>query len=380
MTNDQPDRRGPNDDVLKRQAAAMEAAGLDAMVAVSPENFAYVAGIVVPSQPWLRWRHAAIVTCLDGRAAALCVDMEETTVRAGLPGIEVRVWAEFEDDAMPILAGLLRDLGLGSARVGIETDYLPARDMEALRGLLPSARWEEAQRLFNRLRMIKTPREVDLIRRVSRATDRAIQAAFSSVRAGDTEIDLAGAATTAIYREGAEQFKLLVVASGERSQYPNVGPTGRVLRAGDLVRLEVFGMLSGFHAGVCRTAVVGGATEEAGRIWDNLAECRRIVFDSIGPGASSAEVYSRFLARFGLLGYEPISFVGHGIGFHLHEEPYLGRYGDWRLEPGMVLGVEPLLYLPGRFGLQLKDMVLVSERGCELLSDASDADRLSVIP
>ena len=87
-------------------------------------------------------------------------------------------------------------------------------------------------------------------------------------------------------------------------------------------------------------------------------------------------VYRRFLEKFDELGLEPISFVGHGIGVFLHEEPYLGRYGEEVLEEGMVVAIEPLVYIPGRMGLQNKDMLLVTRDGCELLSDATDTDKL----
>jgi Xaa-Pro aminopeptidase len=369
-----------NRDIVARQVAAMGEAGLDAVIAMSPENFAWVTGFVVPSQPVLRWRHAGVVTTREGATALLAVDMEATTVRSRAPDQDVRVWAEFEDDAMPVLAGLLGDLGLAGARIGLETDYVPARDVDRLRALLPGARWVPAEGWLGRLRMIKTPRELALLRRLSRLTDEALRTALSSVRAGSTEMDLAGALTAAIYRLGADGFRFLICASGERSQYPNVGPTDRTLRPGDLVRLEVFGMLAGYHAGVCRTAVVGDAPAEAERIWANLVACRDIVLDAIRPGASAAEVYRRFLVKFGELGLAPISFVGHGIGQFLHEAPYLGKHGDATLAAGMVLGVEPLAYIPGRFGLQNKDMVAVTEHGCELLSDVVNTDRLFPIP
>jgi hypothetical protein len=158
MTSNQ----GLNKDVVEKQVAAMAQDDLDAVVAVSPENVAYVIGFLVPSQPSLRWRHAAAVTTRDGRTAVLCVDMEETTIKSRLPDEDVRVWAEFEDNAMPVLVDLLRDLGLASARIGMETDYLPARDMDTLRSLLPDVHWERSQDLFARLRMHKTKREEEV--------------------------------------------------------------------------------------------------------------------------------------------------------------------------------------------------------------------------
>ena len=101
---------------------------------------------------------------------------------------------------------------------------------------------------------------------------------------------------------------------------------------------------------------------------------------TIRPGASCRAIYDAFLAKLGEMKLPPISFVGHGIGLHLHEDPYLGKYSDTPLEAGMVLGIEPLIYETGfGFGMQNKDMVLVTSDGCELLSDYLDTDKLLVV-
>jgi Xaa-Pro aminopeptidase len=106
----------------------------------------------------------------------------------------------------------------------------------------------------------------------------------------------------------------------------------------------------------------------------------------VRPGASCLEIYDAFIAHLAKLKLPPISFVGHGIGLHLHEDPYIGKTpeigktGDAQLEAGMVLGVEPLCYQTGHgFGMQNKDMVRVTETGCELLSDYANTDRLLVV-
>lgn len=368
-----------NQDIIDKCAAALEEEDLDAIIAMTPENFAYVTGFIVPSQPVLRWRHAAAVITRDGRRALFTVDMEASTVKDLEPEEDVRVWEEFEEDAMPVLADLLGDLGLGSARIGLETDYLPIRDMERLGKLVPDARWEPCHPIFNRLRMIKTPRELELMRKLARITDRSIKEALESVRAGDTEMDLAGAVTTNLFRHGAQNFKWLILASGERSQFPNVGPTLRKLQRGDIVRLEVFGALDGYHTGICRTAVVQQAPAEVTEIWSNIAACRDLIFDTVRDGASGTAIYRKVMARFEELGWQPMSFVGHGIGLFVHEEPYIGRYGDARIESGMVLGTEPVLLLPGRYGFQVKDIVSVGPDGCEVLSDVTNTDELLVI-
>ena len=172
----------------------------------------------------------------------------------------------------------------------------------------------------------------------------------------------------------------MIVATGERSVFPNVGPTERVLKRGDVCRVEIFPMIGGYHAGVCRTAAIGAAPPHAERIWANLTACKHLLLDVIKPGASSRKIYDLYLGKLAELGLPPISFIGHGIGLHLHEDPYLGPTEDQPLQAGMVLGVEPLIYETGfGFGMQNKDMVLVTENGCELLSDYLDTDALLVV-
>jgi Xaa-Pro aminopeptidase len=370
------------EDVIAREVSAMRAAGLDALVSISPENFAYVTGFLSPTQPLMRWRHAMALVTADGATALVAVDMEANTIRARVPaGTEIAVWREFKLDAMPVLADLLRKHGLAEARVGIELDYLPAGDFATLRELLPGADFKAAQNLLARLRQIKTPAEIEILHRLSRIADQAITEAYQSVRAGATEMDLAAALTRGVYAQGAEYFKLMIVATGERSVFPNVGPTERVLKHGDVCRVEIFPMIGGYHAGVCRTAAVGAPPPEAERIWANLTACKYLLLAAIKPGASSRAIYALYLAKLGELGLPPISFIGHGIGLHLHEDPYLGPTDDQALEAGMVLGIEPLVYETGfGFGMQNKDMVLVTDSGCELLSDHTDTDRLIIVP
>jgi Xaa-Pro aminopeptidase len=373
-------------EILGRVSAAMKTAGLDAIVTSSPENFAYLNGYVVPSQPLIRHRHAFTVLTADGSASLLVVDMEKTTVATRSPGADMRVWAEFEGDAMGQLATLLSERGLASAAIGIEMDQLPAGDLAALVRLLPGARFVAAEALLARVRQIKTTAEIALLRRLSRIADQAIGDALNAVALGSTEMDIAAALTRGVYALGAESFKLMIVATGERSQLPNVGPSERALQRGDVCRVEIFSVISGYQAGVCRTAVVQQAPPHAERIWQHLVECKYLMMELIRPGASAREVYRRFIDKLRLLDLPPISFVGHGIGLHLHEEPYLGTHpvigseADVPLEAGMVLGIEPLCYRTGHgFGMQNKDMFLVTADGCELLSDVTDTDRLIVV-
>ena len=366
--------------VVVRLRTALDEQGWDGLVLSSPENFAYLAGFVVPSHPLMRWRHAAVVLPSGGDPAVMCVGVEEGMVRQGTEASELAVWDEFDDDPMVCLAGLLGRLGLEEARLGVELGYLPAADFARLQAAAPGVEWVPADRWLGMQRQVKTPDELELLARLSKIADASIGSALRSVSVGDTEMDIAAALTDGIYRGGAEDFELMIVATGPRSQLANVGPTRRVLRDGDVCRVEIFAVAEGYHAGVCRTAAVGTPPPAAVEIWAKLVECRDVLLDAIGPGVSSRWVWDRFEELFAPLGLPLFSFVGHGIGLSLHEDPYLSARHDQILEEGMVFGVEPLAYDTGHgFGLQLKDMVAVTAQGAQLLSDVTDNRQLITI-
>ncbi len=374
-------------EIIARQAAAIRAHGLDALISCSPENFAYATGFVVPSQPLIRHRHAMAIVTADGDVSLFGVDMEASTIARQAPGVPATIWKEFSDDPMRILATRLTVLGLAGSRIGIELDYLPAGDFARLTWLLPNASFEAGEGILARLRQIKTPDEIALLRRLSRIADQAITDALAAVRTGDSELDIAGHLTRNVYSLGAEHFKLLIIATGDRSRLPNVGPSERRLEPRDVCRVEIFSVIGGYQAGVCRTAVVEEAPPMADEIWAHLVEAKYQIMTMVKPGASCLAIYDAFIAHLAKKSLPPISFVGHGIGLHLHEGPYLGRTPilgkpgeDAVLEEGMVLGFEPLCYETGYgFGMQNKDMLLVTADGSELLSDYADTDRLLVV-
>ncbi|WP_332719870.1 M24 family metallopeptidase [Pelagibacterium mangrovi] len=370
--------------IADKLIAVMKREGLDAIATSSPENFAYLTGFVVPTQPLIRHRHAMAILTVDGSESLFGVDMEATTIAGKAPDTPLTVWREFHDDPMAVLAEALAGAGLGKARIGLEMDYLPAGDFQRLAANVPDARFSAVEGHLSRARQIKAPEEVELIHRLSRIADQAIADSLAGVRAGDTELDIAAILTRRIYELGAQNFKLLIVATGERSQLPNVGPTDRVLEKGDVCRVEIFSVIDGYQAGVCRTAYVQEPPPMAEDIWKLMVDCKYAILNQIRPGASCLAIYNDFIARLGRMNLPPISFVGHGIGLHLHEDPYLGATPilgkpgqDALVEENMVLGFEPLCYRTGYgFGVQNKDVLHVTADGSKLLSDYTDSDTL----
>ena len=144
-------------EIISRLKQRVIAEGLDAIVAMSPENVTYVSGFVVPSQSLMRWRHAACIVTADGRISMVAIDMEATTVKAHAGIDDLRIYREFSDDPMDKLAEALKDLKLDHGKVAIEMEFLPAKDFAKLQKQLPSVHWIAADAIFNKARQIKTP-------------------------------------------------------------------------------------------------------------------------------------------------------------------------------------------------------------------------------
>lgn len=357
-------------DDLERHRKAAREAGLDALIAASPENVAYTVGYVVPSQvlPVRKREFFAVVTSAGG-AAFLVVNVEHSEAKARARIENIRPYNEFTENAPQVLASLLRELGVADGRLGIEVDFLPARTMDTLRRELPRAQFMEAERIFDRLRTTKSGAEIERLRRCGRIVDEVHREVYARARAGMTELELASLFVDGALRRGADYLNKIVVGSGPRSAFANCPPTSRALQKGDVLRIDAFANVDGYMSDIARTSVVGRASTEQKQLWQTLVDAQNLLLDLIKPGASTAAIWRSFLAFFEGRGLEPgINFVGHGLGLTLHEEPYISRYHDNVLEENMVLAIEPVLFTE-EMGFHLEDEVVVTADGCDLISD-----------
>jgi len=367
-------------DTADRLAARLDSLGADAMVLLSPQSYTYATGFRVPSHPLMRWRHAAAIVGRAGLLGVLSVDMEQTTVELALPGVPVYVWKEFREDSMAVLASAITELVGAGARIGIERDFVPIDAMERLAAHLPAATFVACEVEVERARASKTPSELSRIRRLVSSVDDALADALATARPGETEFEVGQRIISSLYSTGISEHRILIVASGERSWLPNVGPSDRVLQPGDVVRVEVFGVEGGYQAGVARTGVLGEPAADLLRDWEILSGARNSVLAELRPGADAKHLYATYLDALGPLREHAIVFFAHGMGLDLHEIPYISAQSSDALEPGAILGIEPYAMIRGKYGLQVKEIVAVTESGNEVLSNRIHGDELVIIP
>jgi len=368
---------GIADEIVGKLARAMERRRIDALVATSPENVAWASGAAPPSQKTVRSRLAAAIVPRSGESELVAVALEGPVVRTQSRLDAVRLYEEFVEDPVLVLADSLRSRELDEGVLGLEETHLSHADYAKLAAALPNARLARADELFEELRMVKTPSEIEAIRDIGGAAERIAGEVCERFGAGSTEREIANFVAERYAEAGGDGLTMLVVGSGPRSAAVNAPPTGRVLERGDILRLDVIGTKGHYYSDVARTAVVGEPSAEQRRVYDHLLGVHERCLAALRPGVLTSDVYAIYREAMDEAGLPPYHFVGHGLGVTLHEDPFVNALASIPLEEGMVLCIEPLTLLEGRFGMQIEDEVLITASGYEPFSSCGDLLRMA---
>ncbi|HZZ45947.1 MAG TPA: Xaa-Pro peptidase family protein [Pseudonocardia sp.] len=316
------------------------------------------------------------LTCLVLAAAghrappALVVPKLEAPGLADLPleklGIEVVTWTDGDD---PYL--LVSDLAGVPARVAV-ADSMPAVHVLGLRESLPGVAQTLAGPVMAELRMRKDAAEVEQLRMAAAAIDRVHARMEEFLRVGRTEAQAASDITEAIVAEGHTEAAFVVVGSGPNGASPHHDVSERVIERGDVVVIDIGGpLVSGYNSDSTRTYLVGGdAASQVRDTYAVLQEAQEAACRAVAPGVSAESVdrAARQIIAAAGFGDQFIHRTGHGIGLDVHEEPYIVEGSDLELRPGMAFSIEPGIYLEGRWGARIEDIVVVTEDGAERLN------------
>lgn len=357
-----------DDHILERQKEAMGRFGLDALVAFSMENVAYGTGYLIPSQSLnLRHRQFAVVVNRDGKSALLLTSNEAPEAEERSAIRDLRPYDQFADDPMGVLTDILKDMGVAEGRIGLEMDSLSARRWETLKGHLQGAQWEDGCEAFKYARMVKTPDELDRLRKAARIADLAQAEAHPYVHVGVTEREIYRHVVDRAIAHGADNILMVQVAAGERSTYSNPTPGDYRMKRGEVVKIDTFVEVGGYLSDTGRAFVVGKANQIQRDAWARMQETMAGIHAIIRPGASTKSLWETFVNTFKKYDMEPaMRFLGHGLGLSLHEEPFIAAHTDTTLEEGMVFAIEPVYETRDKkMGFHLEDNVIVTRDGVE---------------
>lgn len=356
------------DEVRGRRLAAlrqaMDAAGLDAVAIVPGANFQFLTGGRFMSME----RPTIILVPADGQ------------VRAILPAFEVISWEKLGIDAT--VHGW-RDVdgyanacasaaeGLKVGRLGVEGQKMRVFEELALLASMPNAKIVDAHQVISSIRLKKDRNEIESLRRAIKVSEAALEVTLSHVRVGSTEREIESLLIREMYAAGAEglSFSPIVVAGAQAAE-PHGHAGDYRIKSGDTLLFDFGAMADGYNADITRTVFVGEPDREARALYQTVYEANRLGRDFARPGVTAGaldDAVLSFLEKSPFVEGDLIK-TGHGLGLDVHEAPQVMRGNNTVLEQGMVITIEPGLYLRGRRGVRIEDDVVVTASGIESLT------------
>lgn len=222
-----------------------------------------------------------------------------------------------------------------------------------------------------RFRMIKDDAEMSAIIKAVRIAEKAFLKIKPMIRPGTREVEIALALEHEIRMLGSSKLPFdSIVASGPRAALPHARPTSRKLRDGDTVIVDWGAEWNGYFSDMTRTFLLGGAGGEKRRVYDIVLEARDMAVNAVRPGVQVKDIDNAARDRITRAGFGK-QFghgTGHGVGLEVHEAPRVSMHGTGAAEPGMVFTIEPGIYLPGKGGVRIEDMVIVTSTGAKVIT------------
>ncbi|NJF24395.1 Xaa-Pro peptidase family protein [Thermococcus sp. Bubb.Bath] len=255
-------------------------------------------------------------------------------------------------------------------RLGIEgrTSYSSVQNLKEKIGAEDFALIDD---VIKELRMVKSPEEIEVIRQACRIADLAMETAIEEVREGVKEREVAAKMEYVMKMNGAEKVAFdTIVASGWRSALPHGIASDKVIEKGDLVVIDEGALFNHYHSDMTRTVVVGSPNEKQREIYEIVLEAQKKGVESARPGITAKDVDTaarNVIAEYGYGDYF-IHSTGHGVGLEIHEWPGVSQYDETVLKPGMVITVEPGIYIPKFGGVRIEDTIVITENGAERLT------------
>ncbi|CCK28721.1 putative dipeptidase pepE [Streptomyces davaonensis JCM 4913] len=337
-----------------------------------------LAGLLVTPGPDLTWLCGYRPTAITERLTLLVLTPEseprllvpalERPDAEAAPGAGATRISEWRDgqDPYAAAAGLLRPQG----HYGV-SDSTWALHLLGLQEAFPLTTYRALTTVLPMLRAVKDAHEVARLAAAGAAADAAYEEILAVPFAGRREREVAEDLARLLKEHGHSQVDFTVVGSGPNGADPHHEAGDRVIRRGDMVVLDFGGLKDGYGSDTTRTVHVGEPTEEELRVHEIVRTAQQAAFEAVRPGVACQEIDHMARSVIADAGYGEyfIHRTGHGIGVTTHEPPYMVAGEELPLVPGMCFSIEPGIYLPGRFGVRIEDIVTCTEDGGRRLNN-----------
>ncbi|WP_328844435.1 aminopeptidase P family protein [Streptomyces sp. NBC_00258] len=351
---------------MERAARAAADAGLAGVLVAPGPDLVWLTGYAPPAAT----ERLTLLVLAAGQDPVLVVptlEAPDAEKAAGAPALTLRDWTDGKDP-YATTAPLLDAAG----RFGV-SDNAWALHLLGLQTALPGTSYVSLTEGLPMLRAVKDTAELERLAAAGAAADTTYEEILKVSFGGRRESEVARDLADLLRRFGHSQVDFTVVGSGPNGANPHHEAGERVIENGDMVVLDFGGLKHGYGSDTSRTVHVGEPSAEERRVHDVVREAQEAAFRAVRPGIACQDVDRVARAHITEAGYGDrfIHRTGHGIGVTTHEPPYMIEGEEQRLVPGMCFSVEPGIYLPGRFGVRIEDIVTVTEDGGRRLNNTS---------
>lgn len=350
--------------ILERIRSQFNELGIDGVMINGEWNRRYVSGFTGSNG----------IIIITKNEAKLLTDYRYFEQAKNQTELEIVLHAEHTGHKHKIYSAAAKQItGMGIQRLGFEQQHLSFGNYKLINDHI-QAEMVPLYDFIENIRMIKTPEEIEKIRISSGITDRAYLHILNFVRPGITELAVAEELEQFIKNNGGTTSTFSpIVASGKRSSLPHGRASEKVIEKGEMVTIDFGTNYEGYWSDISRTVSLGEPHEKLREIQQVVLESFTNCSNSIKAGLTDTEVDMLMRENLRKTGYESFAGTGtgHGIGLEVHEKPLFSVDCEKMLMPGMVVTIEPGIYLPGIGGARIEDMLLITEEGCEVLSPSS---------
>lgn len=372
---------------LSKLRERMRESGVDGLLLSQPTNVWYISGF----WEFIPIRMEVVVVPTDGDCTFLVSKNEYLYARQISWISDIRYYTEFPERGRPqnpwdLIGEVLREKGLDRAALGIEEDFISLNERSEIAKVMSGGALCASQQAVNSARMTKSAYEIEMLECAGSVAKAAWRAAWGSAAVGMREYELGVAARAAATEAAASRFSetgdrhhspitdgVQLVQAGARSAISHGRGSINPIRDGDMVAMCfcMTNQFKGYRVGFSRNCVMGKPTEEMKSVYRLLYDAQQEVLETIRPGVVASDLDALVRKRIEEAGYG--SYIEHrlgrGVGLDIAEKPDLKEGDDTLLEVGMTLSIEPAVYIPGKWGIQIEDSVHVVADGCRYLTE-----------
>ncbi len=348
---------------LEQLHAFMDEQQLDAVLITSPKHVYYMTGFYTDPHE----RLMALIVPASGEPSLLVPALDR---EAAASGSSVQQIFTHTDTQNPYEV-LKKALPANVKRLGLEKHDVTVERYEAIAAAVSAEHYIDVEQPLREMRLIKTPEEITRMKRAVQVVEDVLREGLKKVKVGVTEIEIVAELEYQMKRLGAEgpAFGTMVLA-GEKSALPHGKPGDRKIQSGELLLFDLGVYVNGYASDITRTFAVGEINQQLRDIYDTVLAANEAAIAATRPGATLASLDRAARELIAGKGYGEYFMhrLGHGLGMDVHEYPSVHGENQETLRSGMIFTIEPGIYLPGAGGVRIEDDVLVTEDGCEVLT------------